>query len=200
LVPGTSGTFADQLVVPVAVPVDAVELLQVTEVTSPEAVPMIAIVAAEVETIVNPGEVIFRPGGAPDGGAGLDGVGEDGEEGAGFPGFAGVPDAVWRATVITREATQPVPSVAVTVIIFIPRFRGTTGILQSGAPAALPEGPSLLVQATCGLPVPPVTMPDMAIEEVVGIPRRRACAIVASVPTKRLSHRSEIFVPLDVTC
>lgn len=68
LVPDTSGTVADQLAVPLAVPDPPVELDHVTEVTSPDAVPAMVIEAAEVDTIVNPGEVIFKAGGPAAGG------------------------------------------------------------------------------------------------------------------------------------
>jgi len=85
-------------------------LLQVTEVASADAVPPMAMVGAEIETIVNAGEVIFMPGGVPD----------TGEDGGVFC------ETVCRVTVTTREATFPALSAAVTVIMFIPRCRGTT--------------------------------------------------------------------------
>ena len=84
LVPEMTGTVADQLAVPAAVPELPVELLHVTEVTSLDAVPEMARVSAEVETMVKAGVVIFRAGGLPDGGvAGAVGV-------AGVGGVVGV--------------------------------------------------------------------------------------------------------------
>ena len=154
---------------PVAVPDEPVELLQVTDVTSADAVPLMAMAAAEVETIVNPGDVIFKPGGAPDAGAGLDGGGAVGGGETGFPGLGGFPNAACRVTVTTREAIVPTPSMAVTVMMFVPTFNGTTGMLQIDVPPALPDVPWLLVHVTCGLPVPPVTVPDMAMDDVVTI-------------------------------
>ncbi len=76
LVPATSGTLAIQLAVPAALPEAPTELLQVTEVVSAEAVPPIAMPAAEVETTVSAGEVIFNAGGAV-GAGGLAGGGAD---------------------------------------------------------------------------------------------------------------------------
>ena len=154
-VPVTSGTLADHAAAPLAVPELPVELLHVTLVVSAEAVPLIATIDADVETILKPGDVIFSAGGALEGGVGAVGV-----------GVVGVV-AVCRVTVSTRDALAPVPSVAITVTILVPIFNGTTGMLQLVEPLALPDGPWLLVQAICGVPDPPLAVPDIAIEELV---------------------------------
>jgi hypothetical protein len=68
-VPDSNGTFADHAVVPVAVPdapVDTVHFTLATPVLS-VAVPLIAMLAAVVDTIVNPGETICRLGGVVSG-------------------------------------------------------------------------------------------------------------------------------------
>jgi hypothetical protein len=162
LVPVISGTVADQFAVPPAVPEPPVELVHVTDVTSLDAVPAIAMLSADVETIVKPGVVILRLGGAAAGGGGAVGVvGELGVVG----GEAG--GAACRFTVVTLEATLPAPSTAVTVTMFNPRFSGTTAIVQTLDPLAVPEGPWLLVHVTCRLPVPPVTVPAIGMEDVV---------------------------------
>jgi len=133
-VPGINGTFADHVAVPVAVPPPPVELLHVTLVVFADAVPLTIIVAAEVETMVKPGEVIFRAGGVPAGDVGATGAPG---VGGGFPGGA-VVVAAWRVIVNTRDAMLPALSDAVTVMMFVPMFSGTTGILQFAEPLALP--------------------------------------------------------------
>ena len=75
--PDNRGTLADHAVVPPAVPDAPDELLQLTVLTSLDAVPAMLIDAADVDTMVNAGEVIFSEGGAPLGplgGVGLEGV------------------------------------------------------------------------------------------------------------------------------
>src|SRR5206468_5922008 len=67
LVPICSGTSAVQLADPVAVPEPPAEFDHVT-VAPAEAVPRSVILAKEVETMVDEGEVIFRAGGAAGGG------------------------------------------------------------------------------------------------------------------------------------
>ena len=65
LVPTRSGTLADHLLVPAAVPEYPFEVVHCTD-TTPTlslAVPLTAIEAEDVATIVNPGETIFRDGG-----------------------------------------------------------------------------------------------------------------------------------------
>ena len=112
-------------------------MVQVTLVVSADAVPVIVIVASEVETMVKPGEMIFRVGRVVGGVVGVVGVGA----GVGSAGGVGGVAAACRVMDSTRDAMLPAPSVAVTVMIFIPTFRGTTGILQLDEPFALPEGP-----------------------------------------------------------
>src|ERR1044071_3643558 len=109
-VPTDSGTVADQFDVPLAGPDAPVELLQVTEVTPADAVPLTVIEAAVVDTIVTPGDVILSTGGA------FVGVGVEGGVGFGLAG--GVADggvglgvtAACRLTVITFDATPPAVS------------------------------------------------------------------------------------------
>jgi len=65
LFPTRSGTLADQLVVPEALPAPPVEVVHFTA-TTPMlslAVPLTAMEAEDVATIVNPGETILRDGG-----------------------------------------------------------------------------------------------------------------------------------------
>jgi hypothetical protein len=180
-VPSTSATFADHAAVPVAVPDEPVELPHVIEVASVDAVPLTVIVGAEVETTVNAGDVIFRAGGPPDDDAGFAGGAVGGGE-PGVPGLDGVPGEVSLVTATTREAIVPASSTAVTVMMFMPRFSGTTGMFQIDVPLALPDGPWLFVHDTCGLPVPPVTVPDIVIEDVV---TETAVAFGAVTETRR---------------
>ena len=63
----------------------------------------------------------------------------------------------------------PPLSNAVTVTMFVPLFRGTTGMLQTDEPEAWPDGPWLLLQLTCAVPDIPVTVPEMAMEDVVTV-------------------------------
>src|ERR1035441_1869457 len=65
LLPTSSGTVADHLVVPEAVPEYPVELVHFTAATPTLslAVPLIAMEAEEVDTIVNPGATILSDGG-----------------------------------------------------------------------------------------------------------------------------------------
>src|SRR5581483_9056773 len=136
--------FAVQADVPLAAPDDPVELLQVTEVTSAGAVPLTAMLAAEVDTMVKAGDVMFRFGGAPELGVRFEEGGVVGGGEVGFPGFDGVVGFAVDAclvTVTTREATVPALSTAVTVIVFVPTFSGTTGMLQIDVPSALPDAP-----------------------------------------------------------
>ena len=96
VVPISSGTVADQFVVPAAAPVSPVEVLHFTAVTPTlsAATPVTLRVAAEVETIVNAGEVMVSDGGVASvpgfaGGVGAGGVGDDGGTGAGAGGGVG---------------------------------------------------------------------------------------------------------------
>jgi hypothetical protein len=125
LVPVTSGTLADHIAVPEAGPEPTTELVHVTDVVSADAVPLIVITVATVETMVEPGEVIASAGGAVAGGVGLGG------------GFV----AASRVMLSTRDAMLPAPSDAVTVMIFVPRFSGTRGILHVDEPVAFPDSP-----------------------------------------------------------
>jgi hypothetical protein len=102
-VPTSRGTFADHDVVPAATPASSVEVLHLTEVTPTLslAIPLIAIVEALVEMMVNPGDCICSDGAVVSppagvgvgvgagGGAGGAGVGVGGGAGAGAGG-AGV--------------------------------------------------------------------------------------------------------------
>ena len=76
LVPTSRGIFADQETVPAAVPASPVELVHLTAVTATLslAVPLMAIVDAVVDTMVNPGDWISSAGGVVSPGAGA-GVG-----------------------------------------------------------------------------------------------------------------------------
>lgn len=63
-VPSSNGMLATlHDCVPVALPEDPVEFDQVTDVTLAEAVPLNAIVVADVETMLMDGEVMVREGG-----------------------------------------------------------------------------------------------------------------------------------------
>jgi hypothetical protein len=65
LLPTSSGTLADHFVVPEAVPESPVEVVHVTAATPTLslAVPLTAMEAADVATIVNPGETMLSDGG-----------------------------------------------------------------------------------------------------------------------------------------
>lgn len=74
-VPVSNGTLADHAAVPEAVPEPPTELRHVTVVVSADVVPLIMIAAAKVATMVEPGEMIFKTGGALTGGVGFAGGG-----------------------------------------------------------------------------------------------------------------------------
>ena len=103
LSPTSKGTTADQDAVPVAVPALPVEEVQATDVTPAlsAAFPLSVIEAAEVETMVPPGERMLSVGGVvspPPEGTGEEGFdGEVGVDGAvGADGDVGVGDEVPR--------------------------------------------------------------------------------------------------------
>ena len=82
LLPISSGTSADQFAVPEAVPASPPEVVHFTEVTATLslAAPRMVRLAAVVETMVDPGELMFRDGGVVsdpgwDGGVGGGGAG-----------------------------------------------------------------------------------------------------------------------------
>ena len=85
LVPTNRGIFADQEAVPAAVPASPVELVHLTAVTATLslAVPLMAIVDAVVDTMVNPGDWISSAGGVVSPGAGAGGGVGDGGVGVG---------------------------------------------------------------------------------------------------------------------
>lgn len=88
LFPTSSGTLADQFVVPEAVPESPKDVDHFTDVTPTLslAVPLTVKLAEEVETTVDPGDVMFSDGGVLSGPglAGGAGVGAGGGVGAGF--------------------------------------------------------------------------------------------------------------------
>ena len=99
LLPTSSGTLADQFAVPEAVPASPPEVVHFTEVTATLslAAPLIVRLAAVVETMVDPGELMFSDGGvvscpglAGDVGAGVGAGGVGAGVGAGAGGGLGV--------------------------------------------------------------------------------------------------------------
>src|SRR5690349_3982438 len=104
---------------PDASPELPVEFVHLTDVTLPEAVPLMVMLASEVETMLRDGETIMSAGDPNTGGAG--GVG-----GGGFGG--GVTGSDCRVTVIPDDAVWPAVSVAVTVIMLAPGISGTAPI------------------------------------------------------------------------
>ena len=102
LVPTRSGTLADQLAVPDAMPALPVELVHFTAATVALslAVPLIVMLAEEVETIVDPGDLMLRDGGVVSGAVGgggcaggcAGGCGDGGTRGCTTGGCAGVFD------------------------------------------------------------------------------------------------------------
>ena len=124
LLPTSRGTVADHCVVPVAVPEPPVEVLHATAVTPTLslAVPLTAMEAEEVATIVNPGETILSDGGVvfP-----LVGVGAGAGTGAG----AGVGTGVGAGIGTTGVGTTGVGVTGVGVGV------GTTGIGVTGVGA-----------------------------------------------------------------
>ena len=113
-----------------ALPEAPVELDHVTDVAPAVAVPLNAMVAADVETMLIPGEVMVSDGG-PEGGVVT----------------GGVVTACW-VTAIDAEAEFPAPSVTRTVILFAPMTSGTYATDQFADPAAGPDPPWLLLQTT----------------------------------------------------
>ena len=128
-----------------ASPEGPVELDQVTDVTLAVAVPLNAMVAADVETMVIAGEAMVSDGG-PEGGVVTGGVVTGGVVTGGVV-TGGVVAAGW-VTVIDAEAEFPAPSVARTIIVFAPMASGTDATDQFADPAAGPDPPWLLLQTT----------------------------------------------------
>jgi hypothetical protein len=148
--PTSRGTDADQLVVPLAVPEEPVLVVQVTAVTPTLslAVPLIAMEAAEVETVAEAGEAIDSEGGV-----------------VSWDGSGGV---LWRVT-LTDFVTRLVPAVAVIVMVFVPDARGTPAMVQAEAePWAVPDAPRPFDQTIAMTPVPPDAEPDrLTVEAAV---------------------------------
>jgi len=117
-VPCASGTSTFQVVVPAASPDRPVEFCHLTAATAmlSDAMPRMVITAADTETILPDGDVIFKAGGVVSGvdrGAG-EGVGTD-----------------CRVTVKERVVRFPAASVAVIVNILAPELKGTATTLHS---------------------------------------------------------------------
>ena len=123
-----------------ALPEAPVELDHVTDVAPAVAVPLNAMVAADVETMLIPGEVMVSDGG-PEGGVVTGGVVTGGVV------TGGVVTACW-VTAIDAEAEFPAPSVTRMVILFAPMTSGTYATDQFADPAAGPDPPWLLLQTT----------------------------------------------------
>lgn len=123
-----------------ALPEASVELDHVTEVTLSEAVPLKAMVAADVETMVIAGEAMVSDGG-PEGGVVTGGVVTGGVVTGGVV-------AACRVTTIDAEAEFPAPSVTKMTIAFAPMASGTDATDQFADPAAGPDPPWLLLQTT----------------------------------------------------
>jgi hypothetical protein len=71
----------------------------------------------------------------------------------------------WRVTLTVWE-TLPVESVAVIVMLFVPKDRGMSGVTQfAPVTTADPEAPVLEYQVTDAAPLPPVTVPDSEIDD-----------------------------------
>lgn len=121
-----------------ASPEGPVELDQVTDVTLAVAVPLNAMVAADVETMVIAGEAMVSDGG-PEGGVVTGGVVTGGVVTGGVV-TGGVVAACW-VTVIDAEAEFPAPSVTRTIIVFAPMASGTDAMDQFADPAAGPDPP-----------------------------------------------------------
>jgi hypothetical protein len=134
----------------VALPEEPVELDHVTDVTLAVAVPLNAMVAADVETMVIAGEAMVSDGG-PEGDVVTGGVVTGGVVTGGVVTggvvTGGVVAACW-VTVIDAEAEFPAPSVARTIIVFAPMASGTDATDQFADPAAGPDPPWLLLQTT----------------------------------------------------
>ena len=114
--------------VPVALPEAPVELVQVTEVTLADAVPLSVMLASDVETMLIGGEVIANDGG-PEGVGGVGGAG-----GGGATGACLVTDS-------SAEAVWPALSVTMTVMWFRPRPNAIEAMVHAAAPAAWPDPP-----------------------------------------------------------
>ena len=112
----------------------------VTDVTLAVAVPLKAMVAADVETMVIAGEAMVSDGGP-------EGVVVTGGVVTGGVVTGGVVAACW-VTVMDAEAEFPAPSVARMIIVFAPMASGTDATDQLADPAAGPDPPWLLLQTT----------------------------------------------------
>ena len=117
----------------------------VTDVTLAVAVPLKAMVAADVETMVIAGEAMVSDGG-PEGVVVTGGVVTGGVVTGGVV-TGGVVAACW-VTVMDAEAEFPAPSVARMIIVFAPMASGTDATDQLADPAAGPDPPWLLLQTT----------------------------------------------------
>jgi hypothetical protein len=153
--PTSRGTDADQFVVPLAAPDCPIFVDQVTEVTPTLslAVPLKAIVADDVETVVAPGDAMVNVGGV---------VSVPVPVAGGVVGGAVVAGAVCLVTVTTCD-TWLEPAVAVTVIAFAPGARGIFAIVHAVVPVATPEiaiDDDEVDQDTETVPDPPVAVPD----------------------------------------
>jgi hypothetical protein len=187
LVPSSSGIAGMfHCPVPLAVPEAPVELDQVIEVTPGVAVPLKAIVAADVETMFIAGLSMVRDGGP---------------EGVVVSGGAvtGGVETAWYVTVIEADAVSPAASVTEMTIVFAPNASGTDVTDQFADPEAGPDPPWLLAQTTRRLPVPPLAVPEMAMDDEVvvtwaptGLATARVIAAGAGrAPARRQCRRSK---------
>jgi hypothetical protein len=96
-------------------------------------------------------------------------VSDGGPEGEVVTGvvITGGVDAACMVTAIEADAESPAVSVARIAIVLTPTTSGTDATDQVVDPAAGPEPPWLLLQTTCRLPVPPLAVPEMEIDDAV---------------------------------
>jgi hypothetical protein len=159
--PVNRGMVADQLVVPFAVPDAPVLVDQVTFVTPTLslAVPLNAMVAADVETVVPPGDPMVNVGGV---------VSDPPPVVTG--GVGGVVDAACLVMVTTCD-TCAEPADAVTVIVFTPTASAIFEIVHAAAlPAAAPDTATdddAVDQDTEIVPDPPAAAPVRVTADAV---------------------------------
>lgn len=161
--------------VPAASPEGPVELDQLTDITESVPVPLNAMAAADVDTMLIPGEVMVRDGG-PEGGVVTGGVITGGVVTGGVA-------AACRVTVIAKDTELPAASLARTIIVFVPIARGMAETDQFTDPAAGPDPPWSLLHTTCTEPVPPLVVPLIAMDGSVVVTFATAGLAIVSVNT-----------------